>query len=365
MKKWWLELYTIPQIKFLLIVNIVVMIISLIGLTFAPQYLSFYLLMYLFPVFVFCAGGVDGIYSNLEFHKMTIPLKKLRGIFLKDMALQFGAFFFITFVCLWIPMLFFFKEENIKMHPMLLILTGTPSYSFFASAIFIMFALNSRTVRINLKQREELIPFLFLVAIVALGFYFKEVFIALTILLSVLTARFYHFMQIRFHKVKQHDMKMHYSCLSLVVVCTIMFSVGCGRLVRHEMNVKGYSVGSKYKTIYVFEDFLPTLEPETVTRLMKYPVAAEVVFKNASKDVYKMPVEMFIRSKDMKIISLYLQNGTPSEDNILYLRKQMEYYPDAKDWENFSEYQIAQSFLNKHSNQNSSTNRSVASEPYE
>lgn len=364
MKKWWLELYTIPQIKFLAIVNVVVMIISLIGLKFAPQYLSFYLLFYLFPVFVFCAGGVDGIYSNLEFHKMTVPLKKLRMIFIQDMALQFIAFFCITFVCLWVPMLFFFKEENIKMHPMLLVLTGTPSYSFFASAIFIMFALNSRTVRINVKQREELIPFLLLVAVVGLGFYFREVFIALTILLSVLTARFYHFMQIRFHRVKLHDMKMHYSCLSLVVATTIMFSVGCAHLVRYEMNVKGYSVGSKFKTIYVFEDFLPTLEPETVTRLMKYPVATEAVFKNASKEIYKMPVEMFIRSKDMKIVSIYLQNGKPSEDNILYLKKQMEYYPDPKDWENFSEYKIAKSFLNKYSDQNS-INRSIASDPEE
>lgn len=365
MTKWWLELYTIPQMKFIAIVNVVVMIISLVGLKFAPQYLSFYLLLYLFPVFVFCAGGVDGIYSNLEFHKMTVPLKKLRWIFIQDMALQFCAFFVITFVCLWIPMLFFFKEENIKMHPMLLILTGTPSYSFFATTIFIMFALNSRTIRINVKQHEELLPFLTVVAITSVGFYFKEVFFALTFLLSVLTARFYHFMQLKFHKVKSHDLKMHYSCLSLVVACTIMFSVGCGHLVRYEMNVKGYSVGSKYKTIYVFEDFLPTLEPETVTRLMKYPVAAEAVFKNASKDVYKMPVEMFIRSKDMKIVSIYLQCGKPSEDNILYLKKQIEYYPDPKEWENFSEYQIAQSFLNKHSNQNSSTNRSVASEPHE
>lgn len=360
MKKWWLELYTIPQMKFLAIANVIVMLISILGLKIAPQFFSFYLLLYLFPVFVFCAGGVDGMYSNLDFHKMTVPLKQLRFIFLKDMALQFSAFFGITFICLWIPMLIFYPEENIKMHPMLLILTGTPSYTLFASALFVMFALNSRTARINLRQREELIPFLIVALVVGLGFYFREVFIAMTILLCVLTARFYNFMQMKFHKVRPHDMKMHYSCLSLVVACTIMFSMSCAHMVRYEMNVKGYSVGSKYKTIYVFEDFLPTLEPETVIRLMKYPVAAEAVLKNASKDIYKMPVEMFIRSKDMKLVSLYLQNGKPSPDNIMYLKKQMEYYPDPKDWENHSDAHVAKNLLEMHTPETNS--RSIASE---
>lgn len=231
---------------------------------------------------------------------------------------------------------------------MLLALTGTPSYTFFTSAIFIIFALNSRTIRVNVKRKAELLPFLGLAIITSALFYMEQVFYALTFLFVVLTMRFYHFVQISFHLVKPQKRILHYVCLSLVGLSTLGYSLGCAYFVRYEMNVRGYSVGAKYKTMYLFADFLPVLQPETVRVLMKYPVAAETVFKNAHPDVYKMPVEMFIYSKDFKIISLYLKYGKPSDDNLFYLTRQMEYYPDPDEWKNFSDYQVTRNLLVKY-----------------
>lgn len=258
---WWPRLYTLPQIKLVGKINALVTVLVVMGCSLLPEYSHKFFFLYLVPLFVFLSGGVDGMLRNLDFHRMSIPVEELRNAFFLDLAFQSIVYFFTTFFFILLPFKVFFAGADLRLHPLVMLLTGTFSYTIFASVFCFFFVLNSR---ITLKYDQN--DYLYLSVLGCIFFVIKmagmnPVFYIMMIALSVMSARVFYLVQIRFYQ------KKNFKVSGLIGLCAVFFSISCAWLFRYDINNPGFGPGQKYKGMFVFSDFMPKLSPHTVKSL--------------------------------------------------------------------------------------------------
>lgn len=296
---------------------------------FLPEYKVYSFFLFLIPAFIFLASGLDGMARNLDFHRMNIPVKHLKKAFFLDLLIQTLAFLFVSFVTMLVPFKLFMEGSDIRLHPMLFVLSGTISYTLFAVALFLMGILNLRISARTWGKKEYFIGGGLVLLLsgaaysLSLAGYNPVFFIAVTVF-ALMTARFYHFTLTAFEPVRWHKRKGHFLRVGLSSLCAVVFSFSCARLVQYEMNDLSTGPAPKFKTMFVFSDFIPKLSPQTVRTLIRYPFAAEMVLKHASPAVYKLPADLFIDKNDESLINAYLTHGKPTPENLMYIRSLQE-----------------------------------------
>src|SRR5690349_7154961 len=98
MNSWWLKLYTIPGIKKIAMSFLIPLSIVFCGhfLGVGKELMFFLHFSFIYPMLAFGHVKSEGFVWNLEFHKMSVPLKELRKIFFLDVLIQSGAFLFLA-----------------------------------------------------------------------------------------------------------------------------------------------------------------------------------------------------------------------------------------------------------------------------
>jgi hypothetical protein len=372
MNSWWLKLYTIPSLKKIAVVFLLVMIIVCCGFKFMPEKILLFYGAYFSPFLVFFGLNSEGMYANLDFHKMSVPLKDLRKAYFADLAIQLFAFFLMALFSLVLP-LYLFIPDKVFVHalskmglPLSLFLMVTVAFvSFLISFKSMKMKLNSHSSKVELSKKQKKAFIFFLAPIIYFIMFdnvenpssagawleqFNILFIISTIFTSTIVASIFHFAIFKFHVIRaENNFKGHAFTYSSAFMGTVAFCLMCGLIFRFEVNGQYYPVSSKAKALLVFSDFLPVLEPDTAKEILNASsFFAEDVFRNADPEVYQMPVEDFLQEKSLAAYAQYLRWGKPSERNLVYIMNELEENPKAKDWKEFQSYREVKYRLVQH-----------------
>lgn len=375
MNSWWLKLYTIPQCKTTLKYFAIANFLVATGLYFFPEKLGFIMLAFGLPAFGFFGGIQNGLHANLDFHKMHVPLKKLRKIFIYDMLIQVTLYFVLFFLSFWVPILLT-QLKYWQLHPFILAV-GTPSFTVFISAIVFSFVYTIRSAKPlkmaaasnkdDIAKRRKL-TFIFMIPAILfvmfddggvdptgastgswawLEFLFKFnfIFMAAGFFLCMLVGGIYSSTVFNFN-LKKSSIKNHFMTFGKAFAFAAVFCFICGGLSYFEFNSDLYGRTHKMKALIVFSDFVPELEVETVKQLLpRSDIYASNILKKAHPDFYQVPVEEVLKTNDLRLVAEYIYYGKPSRPNLIYLMREFESKPDAKEWKNDKYYKTVRKLL--------------------
>lgn len=359
MNSWWLRLYTFPILKKLTILFAVVTFVVCMGFVYFPSKALLFLGAYLLPYFVFFGLSIGGMLNNLEFHKMSVPLKDLRKAYFLDLLIQTVVYIVLVFLSLAIP-LYLFHPKGMSAHPFFALI-GTPSFtllivfSFFTVVFFIrslrfkaLTMTHQQTQQFDLKKHKSTLVIL-IVAFFAYALIsetegsneksflddFNYLFVSFAMFVVPMFGHMALFARSNFHLFKKEKFELRVLTSAGGMAFCFVFFLMCGFLFRFEINSSYFSTTSKMKAISLYSDFSPVIEVETARELVSvHSYLAEDVFKHADPAVYDLPVEDFIKTKDLGAYLSYLKWGKPSEQNIVFLMHQLEENPKSKDWYN-------------------------------
>lgn len=365
MKNWWLNLYTIP---FLLSgVKIAAYLCAVvIGMHFVFGLEETGLGAFLYLAYHFFKKREDSFMENIEFHKISVPLKELKKIFYYDTALTLLGFVFILTTSFVICSLVNgYSLSGVK--EVLKLFIGTPSYSIlFGSFCMILvvwskYAHNCRAANKEILKRAQdfykvkkaknnksivkrvLMFFVMLlaagvgaiIAIILVKKVESSPFMGIILSLGFVgIANIYNFYRLSFNlepsmfRVKKSSKFLMYSLgayASLVLVCGMMF--------RMEVNSPDFSAQNRAQALSLFYLFSPTLESDTVADLLEVdPDGADYIWRNAHKGVWQEPLTHVYDGKNLYVWDQYLTYGKPSEANLFYMLNELENRPEANEW---------------------------------
>ena len=249
-------------------------------------------------------------------------------------------------------MFFFMKKEYWEYHPFFFIMS-TPSFFLITVILYISILFSSqiwsqvilKKMQVKSHGKEAQKKAMMIVGF-ALFFVFFEplidsipsvnhLFIFVTCIICFSVGTTYYQSLLLFHLINDSQKKRKFLAQFKIVAACVLFCMFCGTLTRFEMNSPSYSAASKTKTILLYSDFVPTLTPETVREMLELTTLfSDEIFRNADPEIYQLPVENFLRVKDLGAYKSYLKYGRPSEQNLIYLMTELETHPDAKTWRN-------------------------------
>lgn len=373
MNNWWLKLYTIPSLKILLKGHVAVCLLVCMAHVFLPKYVVYFYFLYFLTSFGFASGAGIGLGTNLEFHKMSVPLKDLRKAFYIDQLIVIFIHYITYALSFAIPVLIFAPSNKISLF--LTFLSASPSIMILQFLMLVIVPLFLRNINLKIdpvknqvvlnKKQKKTVGILLALAVSAVlipetdvnsseGFFsfleqFNLLFIVLLVSGSFVVGSLIHYSRLNFHLFRGENFKQYFFSFGTGTFVSVLFLFFCGFVFRYEVNSRSISDMSKVKGMLVFTDFLPELETETVKEIMAVTsMFSQEVFMNANPEVFQIPVTEVIKEKNLYSYAKYLSYGKPSEENLIYIMKELGDNPKAKSWKEQAHYREVKYRLVQH-----------------
>ena len=313
------------------------------------------LLLYIYPAFSYFTSNDDTLLTNIDFHKMNISFKELRRAILIDMTIQYLSFLVLMIVGLYIP-LAWVGEDKYLWEIVFGVLIGTPSYTILAFTGLTLFMFSVKFSKLikatnkQIKQSNKKIPlfqkFLIIPGMIV-GFWlaprindfigqFNDLTMTCAIFILICSFGQYFFFRVKFHKEKSVIQGKRFMTMTGTVLAMVFGFIGSiGLLSRFEMNNKFFSADSRAKTMLFLSDFSPELEVDTAADLLHATVeTAPYVMKNVHAELFQIPLNQVYEKHDLYVWYHYLINGKPSEQNLVYMMRELKEHPNAGEWGN-------------------------------
>ncbi len=311
---------------------------------------------------------------NLEFHKMSVPLKDLKKALYTDHLIMIVIHFISFLISLMIPVSIFVPTTTIKQA--IHLLNTSPSLLILGALTILIMPVFMRSINLKVDpvknqfilSKSQKRTLIISILSVAMGSTFLEepgqggegiswldqfniLFLILLISSSFFVGSIIHYSRKNFNHIRANNFKQHFFSFGIGTFATFLICFLCGFIFRIEVNSPSISAIGKTKSMIVFVDFLPELETDTVIDLMSVTTMfSDELFKKAKPEIYQIPVNEIIKEKNLFAYSKYLQYGKPAESNLIYIMKELETHSDAKDWrkDHFTTYREVKYRLVQH-----------------
>lgn len=369
MNNWWLKLYTLPHFLSMAKKIGIVTLISLLAAIFWKDAYFMTLLLYIYPAYTYFTSNDDTLLTNIDFHKMNVPFKELRRAVFLDMMIHYLSFMLMMVVGLYIPMAWLGQGHELW-DSINGIFFGTPSYAILSITGFSLFMFTVKFSKLvkgmnkQIKQSNQKIPLMQKILIVPgviVGVFFgpriehfigqfNDLTITCAMFFTICTFGQYFFFRTKFHQEKSVINGKRFTIMSATVLGIVAAFFGfVGLLSRFEMNSKFYSAESRAKTMFFLSDFSPELEVDTAADLMAAMYdTTPYVMKHVHPEIYQIPINQIYDKRNLFVWYHYLASGKPSEQNLVYMMRELKEHPEASDWLEAHYYHMVNVKLVKH-----------------
>jgi len=325
MKNWWLNLYTLPFLKKMILPFSVWCFANILNVIFLPKIRELSFLVGIYPLYIYFINANSSMGSNIGFHQNHVPFRTLRLSLFSDLFIQIFVCIIFFYISAFLPWTgnstSFFLTEVMGTRTLSYIWICLGLLMLAITRLGIIKAGEEADIKNDSRRRSYSFLVLFFLVFIygsTINYNFSSPFLVCFFLMVLGLDTILNWYASIFHSVQWYFKTRYFFVFFLAVIFFGSFQL-LSIKAKLEVLDSRYSLKQKLQTFIFFKSFNFVLNDKTVRDLFS-PVFSEYdltdVLEGASSDVFQRDVDYLINQPDFKLYYVYLSTNKVTKENL-------------------------------------------------